>query len=105
MSERILTQAEVAKLLEDKPFAVLPNQIVGELLLKAQDAKTANYYEQVMAEREQELIEEIETKGLAPFDCGYLNDCRNKQLWLPDKCFKEDCKFRDWQQLKQKRGK
>jgi hypothetical protein len=40
MMNRLLTQQEIAKLLEDKPFAVLPNKIVMEIILNAQSNKT-----------------------------------------------------------------
>lgn len=36
---RLLTQPEIVELLKDKPFAVLPNKIVMEIILKAQLAK------------------------------------------------------------------
>jgi hypothetical protein len=40
MDNRLLIQLEIAKLLEDKPFAILPNTIVEEIILKGQAAKT-----------------------------------------------------------------
>ena len=119
MSDRLLTLEEMriviwefGRLWEEsgKSLDSITNLDRFKVIAQSQDAETAAHYETVIIperikQAEQKLFEEIETKGLSPFDCSYLTDCRNKQFWLPGKCFQEECKYRDWQQLKQKRGK
>ena len=107
MSDRILADEELRALRDKLQENYVENEstdynsMLDSAIAKTQDAKTANYYEQVVIperikQAERELIEEIETFHIA-------NCMRTVKRYQCKECVCGDF-ICQWQQIKQKRG-